>query len=243
MSSEPLGPESALGRATLCLRGWPKDHRLSVKGCNPASLLGGVTMSWFAMHKTTALRRFAGALCLLILWGPTAPAVGEPTQLAGQEPPPFYLRGPLSYRLHRQDQTTIPRADLLRVKEFILRQKACHSITLNARARWPGYTIGRYMFYLRPDDLNNIRCDLRGAAFHAITIFEYRDGAVRPRLRMVDFSDPDFVTISENPASFDLAVRDLVGMVEKAMEVIMEEVVAEIDRKRPKDREKGSPNG
>lgn len=128
----------------------------------------------------------------------------------------------LCVREKKADEKTITRANLIRIKRFVLRQGKRETYC-NMYNNNPAYQTREYQFYLNPDSgQENSNCDPRKSDFHNLTI--RRLGGGRDQYRTVEFLDKHDLFITTNWPSDDLTVRQMCGFVEDALEEILVEI-------------------
>lgn len=150
------------------------------------------------------------ALCLLtVLFA--SPGLAEEEQAT-------WMPGVLSYTLLPSSHPTITRANLVRIKEFIL-QKGTRFTFSNVYNDNPTHRTERYSFYLLPDDYRNTNCDPELSDFHRLTIYEKVTG-----YRELNFLDQREITITVSGPRDDWTVQDILRLVEEAVLEIVSEI-------------------
>ena len=121
-------------------------------------------------------------------------------------------------------EITITRDNLIEIQQFIIKQgkRATYSNMYNNN---PTHETKNYYFYLNPDKVANINCDLKKSGFHNLTI--QKSKAKDNQYRRVEFLDKHYVYITASWPTGDLSVQQIRQFVVDAMQ----EILAEIKKK------------
>jgi len=128
----------------------------------------------------------------------------------------------LRIRNMKSDEEVINKANLLRIKEFILknglRETYCNLYNNN-----PAYHTENYSYFLNPDSgQGNINCELDKSDFNSLTIRDSRRG--KNKYRWVNFLDEHYVYIKVSWPPEDLTVSQTRELVVEAMKEILREI-------------------
>jgi hypothetical protein len=121
-----------------------------------------------------------------------------------------------------QQEETISRKNLVKIKEFILKQGKretyCNMFNNN-----PAHRTKNYHFYLNPDTgQENVECDPAKSDFNSLTIRDPEGGKVQ--YRSVEFAGKgDIVVRAEWPPD-DLTIGQLRGMVVEALKEMLSQI-------------------
>ncbi|NTV45308.1 MAG: hypothetical protein HGB11_02000 [Chlorobiales bacterium] len=134
----------------------------------------------------------------------------------------------LSIRQDGDDEKIITRANLLKIKAFILasgqRETYCNMYNNN-----PACHTRNFHVYLNPDTgQQNINCDTEKSDFNNLTIKSTARG--KNPYRTVEFIDEHTIYVTATWPTDDLTV----GQLRKLVEDGMKELLAEMDQRKPK---------
>ena len=139
----------------------------------------------------------------------------------------------LRIRQQKTEEKIITRENLIRIKQFILRQgrreEYCNMYNNN-----PAYRTKGYGFYLNPDSgQENINCDLEKSDFNNLTI--HKSGGGTNQYRSVEFLDEHYIYITVSHPTHELTVLGMRQPVEEAMK----EILDDIEKNMPDQRTQG----
>lgn len=132
----------------------------------------------------------------------------------------------IDFRLRIRDKSSnekvITRANLIRIKQFILKQGLretyCSMYNNN-----PAFRTKSFSFYLNPDTgQENINCDTEKSDFHTLTI--RKSGGGKNQYRTVEFLDKHYVYIVVSWPTKDLTVSQAREFVIEAIKDILKEM-------------------
>ncbi len=112
------------------------------------------------------------------------------------------------------DEKIITRENLIRIQQFIFKQGKRETYS-NMYGNNPAYHTTSYKFYLNPDSLDNIDCDITKSEFHNMTIRK-SDGGMN-QYRNVEFLKERDIYITVSWPSEDLDVREIRTFAEEAI--------------------------
>lgn len=125
------------------------------------------------------------------------------------------------------DEKTITRDNLVRIKQFILkngqRETYCNMYNNN-----PAYQTKSFRFYLEPDSgPQNLNCDPAKSDFNSLTIRSVAGG--KNQYRTVEFLDQHAIYITADWPTGDLTVNQIRQVADDALQ----EILAEVDTRKP----------
>ncbi len=134
----------------------------------------------------------------------------------------------------RLDEKVITNANLLKIKEFMLkegkRETYCQMYNQN-----PAYHTKKFSFFLNPDtSQQNINCDPAKSDFHDLTI--RRQGRGGLEYGNVDFFGKNYVVITLSSPEDDLTV----GQIRETVTAALNEILAAIDKPTLKKTDAGT---
>ena len=105
------------------------------------------------------------------------------------------------------DEKIITRTNLIKIKQFILKQ-GFRETYCNMYGNNPAYRTKNFSFYLNPDSGQaNINCETNKSDFHVLTIRKTEGG--KNQYRTVEFLDADYVDIVSSWPTDDLTVDQI----------------------------------
>jgi len=123
------------------------------------------------------------------------------------------------------DEKVITRANLIRIKQFILKQ-GLRETYCSMYSNNPAFRTKSFSFYLDPDTgQENINCDTDKSDFHTLTIREPEGG--KNQYRTVEFLDTRYVYIVVSWPTNDLTVSRAREFVIEAIKDILKEMEEE----------------
>ena len=140
----------------------------------------------------------------------------------------------IDFRLRIRDKSSkekvITRANLIRIKQFILKQ-GLRETYCNMYNNNPAFRTKSFSFYLNPDTgQENINCDTDKSDFHTLTI--RKSGGGKNQYRTVEFLDKHYVYIVVSWPTEDLTVSEAREFVIEAIKDILKEMEKEKPNKR-----------
>lgn len=121
----------------------------------------------------------------------------------------------------KSDEDVINRANLIKIKEFILK-KGLRETYCNMYNNNPAYRTENYAYYLNPDSgQENINCEVGKSDFNNLTI---RRPGEKNQYRTVDFLDEHYVLITVSWPTEDLSVSQTREFVVEAIKEILREM-------------------
>jgi hypothetical protein len=121
----------------------------------------------------------------------------------------------------KSDEDVINRANLIKIKEFILK-KGLRETYCNLYNNNPAYHTEGYAYYLNPDSgQENVNCELDKSDFNNLTI---RGPGEKNQYRTVDFLDEHYVLITVSWPTENLSVSQTREFVVEAMKKILREI-------------------
>ena len=131
----------------------------------------------------------------------------------------------LRIRDKSSDEKVITRANLIRIKQFILKQ-GLRETYCNMYNNNPAFRTKSFSFYLNPDNgQENINCDTDKSDFHTLTI--RKSGGGKNQYRTVEFLDKHYVYIVVSWPTKDLTVSQAREFVIEATKDILKEMEKE----------------
>ena len=138
----------------------------------------------------------------------------------------------LRIRDKSSDEKVITRANLIKIKKFILKQ-GFRETYCNMYNNNPAYRTKNFSFYLNPDSgQENINCETAKSDFHSLTI---RNPNRKNQYRSVEFLDKHYIYIIVSWPTKDLTVS-------QAREFVIEtikEILKEIEKEKPNKLDAG----
>jgi len=134
-------------------------------------------------------------------------------------------------RIHDKpsDKKTITIANLIKIKQFILK-KGHRDTYCNMYNNNPAYRTKSFCFYLNPDSgQDNINCDINKSDFNTLVI--QKPDCDNNQYRMVEFLDPNWVYIIVSSPTEDLTVSQIHVFVSEAMMEILKIIDIEMSDK------------
>lgn len=133
----------------------------------------------------------------------------------------------------KSEEETITRENLIKIKQFILKQSERETYC-NMYNNNPACQTKAFRFYLIPDSgQDNINCDPEKSDFHTLTIRKSDGG--KNQYRSVDFIDKNYVYVTADWPTAELNVQQIRKFVEDAMK----EILSEISKKEPNKQNVG----
>lgn len=130
----------------------------------------------------------------------------------------------LRIRDKSSDEKVINRANLIRIKRFILK-KGRRETYCNIYNNNPAYHTKNYSYYLNPDlGQKNPNCETNKSDFHSLTI---RNPNKKNQYRKVEFLDKQYVYITVSWPTKDLTVSQVLDFVTEAIKEILKEIEKE----------------
>ncbi len=121
----------------------------------------------------------------------------------------------------KSEEEVINKANLVKVKEFILK-KGLRETYCNRYNNNPAYHTENYSYYLNPDSgQENANCELDKSDFNNLTI---RNPRKKNQYRNVEFLDEHYVYIRVSSPTEDLTVSQTREFVIEAMKEILREM-------------------
>jgi hypothetical protein len=143
----------------------------------------------------------------------------------------------IDFRLRIRDKSSnekvITRANLIRIKQFILKQ-GLRETYCNMYNNNPAFRTKSFSFYLNPDTgQENINCDTDKSDFHTLTI--RKSGGGKNQYRTVQFLDEHYVYIVVSWPTKDLTVSQAREFVIEAIK----DILKEMEKEKPDKKEEG----
>ena len=130
----------------------------------------------------------------------------------------------LRIRNDKSDEKILNRANLIKIKQFILQQGQTQTYC-NMYNNNPVYRTKSYHFYLNPDSgQQNINCDPDKSDFHHLTIHILALTGKKNQYRTVDFLDEHDTYITSTWPRDDLTVSKIRDAVVDAVKEILAEI-------------------